>query len=112
MPVEDPVRRQRALLETIRFRTPEDEQRRAQERAQRRAAKASTDEVSITVGGDPVPFSIVRDGPLWAAVPTTADLGVTVLGMEEEPSRLRLVTVDPQDYLDGTVALARADGRL
>jgi hypothetical protein len=91
---------------------PEDEQRASQKRAHRRVAKASTDELNISVGGDSLPFSIITDGPLWAAVPTKGDLGLTVLGIREEPSRMRLVTVDPEDYLDGTVALARADGRL
>jgi hypothetical protein len=93
-------------------RAPEDVQRGSHERAQRRVAKASTDELNISVGGEPVPFSIIIDDPLWAAVPTKAGLGLTVLGIREEPSRMRLVTVDPEDYLDGTVALARADGRL
>jgi hypothetical protein len=100
------------VAHTSHPRAPEDEQRASQERAHRRAAKASTDELNISVGGDSVPFSIITDGPLWAAVPTKGDLGLTVLGIREEPSRTRLVTVDPEDYLDGTVALARADGRL
>lgn len=93
-------------------RATKDEQLASRERAHGRVASASTGEVAISVERESVLFSIIIDGPLWAGVPTKADLGLTVLGIREAPSRMRLVTVDPEDYLDGTVALARADGRL
>jgi hypothetical protein len=88
-------------------RATEDEHRTSREHAHERVANASTRELNITVSGDSVPFSIVADGPLWAAVPTKRNYGLVVLSIGEEPSRVRLVTVDPQEYLAGTVALAR-----
>ena len=92
-------------------RATEDEHRASREHAHESVANASTRELNITVSGDSVPFSIVAEGPLWAASPTRRDLGLTVLGIREEPSRVRLVTVDPQEYLAGTVALARDRAR-
>jgi hypothetical protein len=86
--------------------TPE-EQRAFQERARSRAASAPVRELGITVCGDSVPFSIVGEEPLWAAVPATRELGLNVQGVGTEPSQLRLVTVDPHEYLAGMVALAR-----
>ena len=97
--------------QTSHPRATEDEHRALREHADGRVANASTGELNITVSGDAVPFSIVADGPLWAAVPTKRDFGLVVLGIDAEPSRIRLVTVDPEEYLAGSVALARERDR-
>jgi hypothetical protein len=114
-PVRDPLNALFRLMvlqhRTSQPRATEDEYRAWSARARERAVSASTRELLIDVAGNPASFTVAADGPLRAAVPTHADLGLIVLAIGEQPSRLRLVTVDPEDYLEGTLALARERGQ-
>lgn len=69
------------------------------------AGDPSPREVRIGVESRVVTFSALADGPLWAATARDPDVTVTILAVDADLDDVRLVLVDPHEYLAGLRAL-------